>query len=373
MILHASRAAVVLLPLVIVAGYNRKPHHCVRLHAMKLRMPTPTPKPPDAPPQYWRVRSTLDTRCKRRVRSKTTGDHAPTLARSLNISLTSSLVDPYILNNLNRTPSNSLPFSPNSIDPLSAIVALPVILIWNLRLISALSAPAFLLVDMDTKSATTSTVSNSVDSSSSSDSSTDSFPSSDWGANFPLIIVIKLNERNYSPWTKSVKVYLLAKGQAKYVTDDPLDKKYPFHILRAKELPSLGEFFSRLCQATLTHVASSLAKPSVLAASMGPYWSLGMGLAEVAVLMVVVAVVEGVVRGVLTTTKRIILVIVVKIFHSRFVAHQASISVFADSMVSIYAKEDQCLFAATELFSSRGRRLVAGYYFDADIALFVAF
>ena len=70
------------------------------------------------------------------------------------------------------------------------------------------------LVDTVTKFATTSTITNSVDSSFAFDSSTDYFPGSAWGANFLSIIAIKLNERNYSPWTKSVKVYLLAKGQA---------------------------------------------------------------------------------------------------------------------------------------------------------------
>ena len=79
------------------------------------------------------------------------------------------------------------------------------------------------------KFATMSTVFGSVGSSPASDLATGLFPASAWGANFLSITAIKLNERNYPPLAKSVQVYLLAKGQATYLTDDPPDSKDPSH------------------------------------------------------------------------------------------------------------------------------------------------
>ena len=64
-------------------------------------------------------------------------------------------------------------------------------------------------------------------------------------------------------------------------------------------------------------------------------------IAMVVVILVVVATVEGLVRGdVLTATKRIILLIV----HG-YPVHQASISISADLMVSISVEEYQRLLA----------------------------
>ena len=39
------------------------------------------------------------------------------------------------------------------------------------------------------------------------------------------ITVIRLNGRNYPPWAKSVEVNLMAKGQDKYLIDDPPNHK----------------------------------------------------------------------------------------------------------------------------------------------------
>ena len=73
-------------------------------------------------------------------------------------------------------------------------------------------------------------------SSSEPDSAAVSFMGSAWGAKFLSITTIKLNERNYHSWAKSIQVYLLAQGQATYLTDDPPDSKDPLTNLGRKRM-----------------------------------------------------------------------------------------------------------------------------------------
>ena len=58
-----------------------------------------------------------------------------------------------------------------------------------------------------------------------SDSGFTNISSSSFGAEHMSITVIRLNGRNYLPWAKSVEVNLMAKGQDKYLIDDPPNHK----------------------------------------------------------------------------------------------------------------------------------------------------
>ena len=55
--------------------------------------------------------------------------------------------------------------------------------------------------------------------------------SSSWGPEYMSITIIWLNGCNYPPQAKSVEVYLMAKGQDKYLIDAPPDHKDPSSFL----------------------------------------------------------------------------------------------------------------------------------------------
>ena len=83
---------------------------------------------------------------------------------------------------------------------------------------------------------------------------------------------------------------------------------FALQILGGKELPSLSEVFIRFCQATLSHAYSSLVEHSALAAFVGLYHQMGLGLAEVAVVAVIphgVAVLMAMVDVILVVVDRI--------------------------------------------------------------------
>ncbi|GFS31018.1 hypothetical protein Acr_00g0015150 [Actinidia rufa] len=204
-----------------------------------------------------------------------------------------------------------------------------------------------------------------------SDSADVSFMGSAWGAKFLSITTIKLNERNYHPWAKSIQVYLLAQGQAlfslspNYMSLDAFYGKFcciceeialselitydisamkrqasPCGLLVSFQLwhPHLMVFAisSELRSSPLSLLQLDL----ILVVVTVNHHELAVLVAMVVVILVVVATVEGLVRGdVLTATKRIILLIV----HGHPAVHQASVSISADLMVSISVEEYQRL------------------------------
>ncbi|GFZ16047.1 hypothetical protein Acr_25g0004560 [Actinidia rufa] len=80
---------------------------------------------------------------------------------------------------------------------------------------------------METKSTDVSTASGIVNSSSISDAAAGFVSDSAWGPEFMFITVIRFKGSNYTPWAKSVEVYMMAKGLDTYLTDAPPDYKYP--------------------------------------------------------------------------------------------------------------------------------------------------